>query len=256
MRSTWSVSAGMVASSILLTLVAVGVWAHSAPAPAGSAADSAATGSSRPALPPAGASSGSAPAATTTAPSPNASGSAVGDVGGTYLEPLPSPTGQEAGGTAPAVSLPDPRPLVANERWVLNLVYRQGDMALRDVRKETVSPAAAVPRRMGRFVLELLVGAELLERTRFDFPLLGAGEYAGKRRWDAPPTFERFATSTVNVAVPNSARATRLMLIDRASGQAWKVPWPPTVPTRLPAPPASSAGTSAAAAASGTAHPQ
>jgi hypothetical protein len=80
---------------------------------------------------------------------------------------------------------------------------------------------------MGRFAIELYVGKQLLDRVRFDFPLLGADDFAGgSRRWDSPPSFERNLSTQAAVMIPHSERATRAILVDRATGQAWMLPWP------------------------------
>jgi hypothetical protein len=80
---------------------------------------------------------------------------------------------------------------------------------------------------MGRFAVELYIGKELIDRVRFDFPLLGADELAGgERKWDSPPSFERKLSTTAAVMIPHSERATRVVLVDRASGRVWPLPWP------------------------------
>src|SRR5262249_55159054 len=82
-------------------------------------------------------------------------------------------------------------------------------------------------RMMGRFALELYVGAELLDRVRFDFPLLGADEMGpGGRRFNSPPSFERHLATSAAVVVPHSDRTTRVVLVHRASGKKWPLPWP------------------------------
>ena len=87
--------------------------------------------------------------------------------------------------------------------------------------------ALSTPRAMGRFAVELYVGRQLLDRVRFDFPLLGADELAGTpRRWDSPPSFEQNLSTQAAVMIPHSERATRALLVDRASGRSWVLPWP------------------------------
>ena len=80
---------------------------------------------------------------------------------------------------------------------------------------------------MGRFAVELYVGRQLLDRVRFDFPLLGADELAGgPRMWSSPPSFERKLSTQAAVMIPHSERATRAILVDRATGRVWTLPWP------------------------------
>jgi hypothetical protein len=127
----------------------------------------------------------------------------------------------------PAGYPPDPIPLVTRHQWVIDLRYRSGTVTYGGARRVELASATATPRMMGRFAIELYVGRQLLDRVRFDFPLLGADELAGApRRWDSPPSFERNLSTQTAVMIPNSERATRAVLVDRATGGAWLLPWP------------------------------
>jgi hypothetical protein len=133
-----------------------------------------------------------------------------------------SPAGPPAGGYAP-----DPAPLVTRQQWVVDLRYRAGNIIFGGARQVKLAEATATHRMMGRFALELYVGKQLVDRVRFDFPLLGADESGGgARRWDSPPSFERKLSTRTAVMIPHSERATRLLLVDRATGGAWLLPWP------------------------------
>ena len=79
---------------------------------------------------------------------------------------------------------------------------------------------------MGRFAIELFEGPTLIERVRFDFPMLGAPEDLDGG-YMAPPTFERKLTSRIGVMFPEVKRGTRLELWDRATDRRWPLPWPP-----------------------------
>jgi hypothetical protein len=130
-----------------------------------------------------------------------------------------------AAGPPPGGFAPDPPPLVTRRQWVLDLAYHEGNVTLRGARSISLPRPTATPRAMGRFALELYVGGALLDRVRFDFPLLGAGEFGEARpRWDSPPSFERHLTSSAAVMVPQSDRMTRLILVDRASGRTFVLP--------------------------------
>ncbi|HKQ71487.1 MAG TPA: hypothetical protein VJT73_19215 [Polyangiaceae bacterium] len=138
--------------------------------------------------------------------------------------PLVSVTdgGPPAGGFAP-----DPAPLVTRHQWVVDLSYRSGAIGFGGARRVELAKATPTPRAMGRFAVELYVGKELIDRVRFDFPLLGADEFAGgPRRFDSPPSFERHLSTHAAVVMPHSERATRAVLVDRASGGVWPLPWP------------------------------
>src|SRR5690606_41135099 len=65
----------------------------------------------------------------------------------------------------------------------------EGQIELRSVEPVELEKPVATARRMGRFAVELLIGQELIDRVRFDFPLLAGEEALGKRRpHDAPPS--------------------------------------------------------------------
>jgi hypothetical protein len=139
------------------------------------------------------------------------------------LRPIPNDAGAPPSGYAP-----DPVPaLVTRRQWVIELGYQGGTVTFGGARKVEIAKATSTPRAMGRFAIELAVGKELVERVRFDFPLLGADELAGSvTRWDSPPNFSRYLSTRAAVMVPQSERATRATLVDRATGEMWPLPWP------------------------------
>jgi hypothetical protein len=73
---------------------------------------------------------------------------------------------------------------------------------------------------MGRFALELFEGPTLIERVRFDFPLLGAAD------GDASVALTPKLRTRIGVVFPATVRGTRLELWDRASNRRWTLPWP------------------------------
>jgi len=139
---------------------------------------------------------------------------AVGEV---ILTPL------DAG--APAFP-PDPPPLVTRRQWVIKLGYKSGQLSFRGAQRLELPKPLPTPRSFGRFAVELYVGKELVDRVRFDFPLLGADDVGD----DAPPghgpRFTALLSTQASVTVPYSERATRAVLVDRASGAVWPLPWP------------------------------
>jgi hypothetical protein len=137
------------------------------------------------------------------------------------------PESSQDAGPPPGGFLPDPTPLTTRHQWVIDLGYRSGSVVFGGARRVELSKPVPTPRHMGRFALELYIGKELIDRVRFDFPLLGADELAGgPRRWDAPPSFERMLSTRAAVMIPHSERATRAVLVDRATGRLWLLPWP------------------------------
>lgn len=138
---------------------------------------------------------------------------------------------KEAGQPTPQVCsrLPDPKPLVT-DRWVrLTVLFEKGQVSLVRATPEKSKTPHGTARKMGRFAAELWIGCELIDRVRFDFPLLAseALESAPKRQ---PLNFEEQGRFEAMVLVPDSERATRLEIRDRAREErpepAVNVPWP------------------------------
>jgi hypothetical protein len=152
--------------------------------------------------------------------------------------PPPPPPSPLAG------SQPDPEPLVMKDQWEYQVLFSNGSASVEGAVKRSLPKPVATPRRMGRFALELWIGHELIDRVRFDFPMIAAEDVPGKARrplHDAP-NLSPHATARVRVSLPASPRATRLMLVDRATEKAQELPWPPdrdgpvTAPAAVPAP--------------------
>jgi hypothetical protein len=120
-------------------------------------------------------------------------------------------------------SLPDPKPL-RTDRWVELLVHFDHGVAdITGAESHRTRQAADSPRKMGRFAVELWIGCELLDRVRFDFPLLSA---ESTREHPSDPNFEAAAHLQTKILVPDSDRATRLELIDRAKNTRKVIVWP------------------------------
>ena len=133
----------------------------------------------------------------------------------------------------------DPPPLVERQQWVFDLRWERGDVWLLGVHPLELRAPQATPRVMGRFAIELYEGSALVERARFDFPLLGAPEPedAGNA-----PSFSKKLRTRVGVVFPASARGTRLELCDRATNRRWALPWPPQAQTADAGPEGGEAG--------------
>jgi hypothetical protein len=145
---------------------------------------------------------------------PVASGEAAGDAGAS-AERQAAP--------------PDPPPLVSRAQWLYRFVYKRGDVTVAHVEKKEFERPVATERRVGRFAVELWVGQELVERVRFDFPLLAADPAPEGRKQSlrATPAFGPGAETSREVAVPASDRATRAVLVDRLNGHTTPLAWPP-----------------------------
>jgi hypothetical protein len=121
---------------------------------------------------------------------------------------------------------PDPPPMSEREQWVFDLRWDRGDVYLLEVHKIDMGAPHVTPRVMGRFALELFEGPTLIERVRFDFPMLGVPENpdAGLR---TQPRFEPKLKTRIGVLFPATKRGTRLELWDRARDVRMPLPWPP-----------------------------
>jgi hypothetical protein len=121
---------------------------------------------------------------------------------------------------------PDPPALVERQQWVFDLRWDRGDVYLLEVKRQDMGEPHPTPRVMGRFALELFEGPTLIERARFDFPMMGVAEVADAG-FKAPPRFEPKLKTRIGVLFPATKRGTRLELWDRARGTRWPLPWPP-----------------------------
>lgn len=180
--------------------------------------------------------------------------------------PAPAPS---ASAVVPqrAPSLPDPEPLRLERQWEYELTYDRGTVTVTSVRLRLFSKPIVTPRHLGRYAIELWIGRELVDRIRFDFPALAAEEPppAGARRpLHEPVSLAQGATVRRVVLVPASPRATRAVLVDRATGQTIALPWPPDHPLApigpipgqgAPAPSASAPPAPSSSAGSGVAAP-
>jgi hypothetical protein len=121
---------------------------------------------------------------------------------------------------------PDPTPLLSAEQWVFDLQYARGDVLLLGTTVRTLEKPVATSRAFGRFALELWDRDTLIERVRFDFPLLGAG--VGTT--DAGVDFSKGLVSRIGVVFPKVAAKANanehLVLVDRATGIRRALVWP------------------------------
>ena len=134
--------------------------------------------------------------------------------------------------TAPDIVItrtpPDPAAMIERSQWVFDLRWDRGDVFLVGIHPLELPAPQATPRVMGRFALELFEGPTLIERVRFDFPLLGTPDL-GDGGWASPPSIIQKLKTRIGVVFPATQRGTRLELLDRATSRRWSVPWPPQV---------------------------
>lgn len=136
------------------------------------------------------------------------------------------------------------------KQYELTLVHEDGRITIQAMRALTFREPVVTARRMGRFALELWIGPELIDRVRFDFPLLAVEEpkQTGRKPLHEPPAFG--GKLAVTVLVPASPRVRRALMLDRATGKETELTWPPVAaPAASTAPPAASAAPPAASTA-------
>lgn len=127
--------------------------------------------------------------------------------------------------------LPDPVPLSSTVHWEYRLHFHDGAPEVAAVERRVFERPVVTQRNMGRFAIELWIGRELIERVRFDFPLLGAeSPPSTAQSVREAPRFEPGLEAERVVLVPSSERATRAQLVDRATGKIQALPWPPDAP--------------------------
>jgi hypothetical protein len=159
------------------------------------------------------------------------------DADGGPREPLPPPAPPPAPPPLTG-SAPDPEPLVMAEQWRFQVLFQNGAAHIERAEPQTLPKPVATPRRMGRFALELWIGRELIDRVRFDFPMIAAEEAPGvtRRPLHDNPSMAANALARVIVSLPASPRATRLVLVDRATNKSQDLAWPPDQTASAPTP--------------------
>jgi len=133
-------------------------------------------------------------------------------------------------GSKPPATVPDPDPpLKTALQWEYRLEYAKGNIRVAGVRRVELDRPVVTARHLGRFAFELWIGAELVDRVRFDFPLLAADlpPDGVRRPLHDSPRFGPGAETSQRVLVPASDRATSAVLVDRLTGSRIPVTWPP-----------------------------
>lgn len=161
------------------------------------------------------------------APTPSSSGSAsTKPSASASAKPSQKPSSKPSGPVTAASEKsiqPDPTPLVADAVFVLSIRFDKGKVSIVKVGREKLPKKAAVPRKLGRFAVELLSGPTVVERVRFDFPLIHDDDVAGE-------AYAKGLDVTVDVRIPDSDRPNKLEIWDRATDKRWKYTYPPKAP--------------------------
>ena len=122
---------------------------------------------------------------------------------------------------------PDPPPHQSRTNWVFDLSARDGKISIDGAKAITLEQPAETPRAVGRFALEFYVGRELLDRVRFNIPLMGGESSEGNRNRLPKPRFEQNVTAHITARMADSPRAAYLLMVDRETGDTQKLAWPP-----------------------------
>lgn len=125
------------------------------------------------------------------------------------------------------IDAPDPPPLRTHDHFDVMVEFNKGEVSIVSSQAVHLAQPESTPRRVGRFAFELWSGAELVDRVRFDFPLLGAG---GEKEEDA---LAAGLSARTSIRVPSSARASEARILDRKTRKEVPVAWP-LVPTSSP----------------------
>jgi hypothetical protein len=151
--------------------------------------------------------------------------------GNTGKPPLP-PAEVDPGVAAPVKTAdfdpnaqPDPTPTDTLAYYQLQLRHCDGEVHVVGAKKVTLERPTTLPSKMGRFAVELRIGRELLERARFDFPLLGAE--TNDPSMSAQAQFAPKADVSWTVAVAERERTNQAWVVDRLTGKRWDLDWPP-----------------------------
>ena len=149
---------------------------------------------------------------------------------------------------------PDPPGNASKKQWVFDIAVRDGRASLPRASTVLVDNPAPTTRMMGRFAVEFWVGKELLDRIRFDVPMLDRDPKDRRRGPLRGPDFTHVSTR-LKVRMADSPRAAFVALVDRATGDVQRFAWPPDAEGRLTPLGASAAPAAAAAPASDAGSP-
>ena len=129
--------------------------------------------------------------------------------------------------------LPDPPAHASRQQWIFEITAKGNRVSADRAKPLTLDRPAETPRVLGRFALELWVGRELLDRVRFNVPLMGGEPSIGNRNRLPRPRFDENVTARVGARMADNPRAAYLLLVDRETGDAQKMEWPPAADGHL-----------------------
>jgi len=127
---------------------------------------------------------------------------------------------------------PDPPAQASRKQWTFDVSAQNGKVSVASVKATMFEKPAESPRVMGRFALELYVGPQLLDRVRFNLPLMDAPRPDTDHKRLPRPSFDQI-TTRIHVRMADNPRAAYLLLVDRATDEAQRFDWPPQPDGRL-----------------------
>lgn len=128
---------------------------------------------------------------------------------------------------------PDPPQRASRKQWTIDVVSKGGKVTAERATSTTLAKPSETPRVFGRFAVELYIGRELLDRARFNVPLMGDEPPHGNRNRLPRPRFDQHVSARVRVRIADNDRASYMLLVDRDSGAIQKLAWPPEADGRL-----------------------
>jgi len=128
---------------------------------------------------------------------------------------------------------PDPPARASRKQWSIEIAARGAKVTPERATSTTLDKPAESARVFGRFALELYIGKELLDRVRFNVPLMGDEPPQGNRNKLPRPRFDKNVTAHLTVRIADNPRAAYLLLVDRETGATQKLEWPPAADGRL-----------------------
>jgi hypothetical protein len=121
----------------------------------------------------------------------------------------------------------------SRKQWNIEIASRGGKVTAERAAAVTFDKPAESARVLGRFAVELYVGRELLDRVRFNVPLMGDEPPQNNRNGLPRPRFDQNVTARVTVRIADHPRAAYLLIVDRDTGETQKLDWPPEANGRL-----------------------
>ncbi|HTM44799.1 MAG TPA: hypothetical protein VL137_07585 [Polyangiaceae bacterium] len=146
-----------------------------------------------------------------------------------HFDDAPAAPNSAAPQSSAAPAIPDPPAASSTDHWLLEIRYQRGVIQIASVQQQHFAEPREGTQHTGRFALELWANEALLQRLKFDFPLLAAESppSSNLRPLRPQPLFGPGAEVSARLMVPIIAGVTRAQIVDRHGGQVTAIAWPP-----------------------------